>query len=66
MPNNKAIETRRKTIERRNRDIRNRYNVLYNQKRIRHDDCLEKIAFEFYLSVYMVSRILQNSDDEKK
>ena len=61
MSNNKNIGTRRQTIERRNKDIKSRYDTLYNKNRIRHDDCIDKLAFEFYLSAAVISRIIQSS-----
>lgn len=56
----KKIENRKKTITRRNEAIRKRYHELYNDKRIRHDDCIKKLCNQFYLSEVSINRILSH------
>lgn len=53
-------------LRRRNRDIRRRLGELYERERIRLDDCIARIADEFYLSEATVERILTSAvpDDE--
>lgn len=51
-------QIRKGTLERRNRDIQERFSHLYNQERIRLDDVVLKLAEEFYLSVHTINKIL--------
>jgi hypothetical protein len=55
----KRIKSREETIKRRNADINKRFNKLYNEDRIRYDDCISKLAYEFYLSEDSIGRILK-------
>jgi hypothetical protein len=50
--------TRESNTERRNRAIKERYNDLYNKERTRHDDCLDTLSQEFFLSIKTISRII--------
>lgn len=55
----KRIQSRKATLDRRNNDLNKRFDKLYNVDRIRYDDCIEKLAWEFYISTESVSRILK-------
>lgn len=45
-------------LEKRNRDIRDRYNELYNKERKRHDDVMAELEQQFYLSQRTISAIV--------
>ena len=40
------------------RAVQARFKILYDQKRLRYDDCVKKLAAEFFLSETYVMRIL--------
>lgn len=57
----KKENTRKSIIKKRNSDIREKYRELYDKKRIRHDDCIEKLAELFYLTEDTINRILSKA-----
>lgn len=54
----RSAETKRQMLDRRNGDIRHRFNELYEVQRMRLDDVIEKVAFEFYLAHSTVEKII--------
>ncbi len=44
--------------ERRNRDLKNRFQELYDGQRLRLDDVKKMLSQEFYISIPYVERIL--------
>lgn len=57
-------DIQRENVRRRNEDIKARYHELYEQERLRIDDCIKKISWEFYLSEKTVERILTSKEEE--
>lgn len=46
-------------IERRNKKLKERFNYLYNEKRMRYDDVIKKLSLdEFFISESTIDRIL--------
>lgn len=53
-------ETRRRMTDERNRAIQARFRELYDKKRLRYDDCLQKLKAEFFIAHdFTVMRILR-------
>lgn len=52
--------TKQLNTERRNADIIKRYDVLYNEERLRYDDTLKQLAREFYLDTKTILAILKS------
>jgi hypothetical protein len=48
----------REVTIRKYRAVQERFNYLYNQKRIRYDDCILQLQEEFFYSARSVHRIL--------
>lgn len=53
--------TRTANTQRRNKDIRNKFDKLYTESRLRYDDCIKQIAYEFYLTTRVVERVLSQT-----
>lgn len=66
MYNKQAMETRKETLRRRNKDMVAKFIELHQVKRIRYDDCISKLAYSFYLSESQVNRILSTADWKQK
>lgn len=52
------FEKRKENTERRDKALLEAYNELYNVQRIRHDDCVLRLAESFFLTEETVNRIL--------
>lgn len=52
-------QPRPQTIER-NKSLQNRFNELYNKKKLRYDYVIEKLAKEFFLSECTVGKVLKS------
>jgi hypothetical protein len=56
--NKEQHSERKKNVEARNKAILQEYNRLYNQERLRHDDCIKKLSETYFLSEKTIYRIL--------
>lgn len=54
-------DVRKSNRAKRDERLKERYNELYNAKRLRYDDCIAKLAEEFILSPNTVAKILQKA-----
>lgn len=54
--------SRRENTLRRNHDLRNRFNQLFGQERLRFDDAIHQLCIEFYMTDRVVRRILSSTD----
>lgn len=52
------IRTQQDNVKRRDKTLLERYNELYNVQRIRHNDCVNKLAEDFFLTEPTVNRIV--------
>lgn len=52
--------TRSQIIRERNEAMSDRFNQLYNEKRVRMDDVIEHLSREFFLSPITILRILRS------
>jgi len=52
MPRNKELITNRNIL------LKKDYEEMYNKKRLRYDDCLEKLSEKYFLTKETVHRIL--------
>ena len=53
-----ATEEKTRFEKRRDKALLEAYNELYNVQRIRHDDCVLRLAESFFLTEETVNRIL--------
>ena len=59
------FQIRKDNIEKRNQEIASYFTSLYDGKRIRYEDCLQKTCEKFYLTPYTVSQVLRKSKIKK-
>lgn len=59
----KATEksTQAKLLQQRDADLHKRFGELYNKKRLRHDDVLEQLSKEFYITPRTIRTILKST-----
>jgi len=57
---NKRVNTiKAANLERRNETIKSRFDVLYNEERLRYDDVIKKLAEEFSLANSTIESVLK-------
>ncbi len=59
MGKSNGSEQRKELLERRNIDVRNYFNLLYNEGKFRYDHCMEKTIEKFYITESTITKILK-------
>lgn len=58
------FETRKRNTQTRYEKVRNKVNELYNEKRLRYDDVIKKVAEDFVMSERTIRNILKKPTEK--
>ncbi|MES2732869.1 MAG: hypothetical protein V4714_14035 [Bacteroidota bacterium] len=61
-----STQKRKVNTEKRNREIADFFNTLYEVERTRYEDCLQRTCAKFYLSEQSVIKIVKQNSPPKK